>query len=73
MQFRTQSHFSTLTTNESPQNPEFLCATRLDTTGIVKNVTRMIGEHEFVIDAVFASLALCLEVNEEKYHRHLHP
>ena len=44
-------------TNEFSQNLEFFCATRLDPTRIVKNVTCMIGEHKFVIDGVLASLA----------------
>jgi hypothetical protein len=43
--------------NEFFQNLEFFCATRLDSTRIVKNVTLMIGEHKFVIDGVLASLA----------------
>jgi hypothetical protein len=73
MQLRTQSHLSTFAPNKFPQNLEFLCATRLDTARIVKNVTRMIGEHKFVIDAVFASLAPCLGTTEEKCNHHLHP
>jgi hypothetical protein len=70
MQFIAQSPFSTLASNEFLQNPEFLCAPRLDSPRIVKNVTVMIGEHEFIIDVVLASLAPCLEATKEKYYRH---
>ena len=64
----SQSLFSTLASNEFPQNFEFICATRLDSTRIVKNVTRVIGEHKFVIDCMLASLTPWLEAIEEKYH-----
>jgi hypothetical protein len=43
--------------NEFLQSLEFLCATALDSARIVKNVTRMIGEHKFIVDSVLASLA----------------
>ena len=65
--------FFTLASNELLYNLEFLCATRFDTTRIVKNVTLMIGEHKFVVDLVLASLALCSDVIEEKYCCHEHP
>ena len=53
-----------LATNEIFQNLEFFYATRLDSTRIVKNVTCMIGEHEFIIDGVLASLTLYSGANE---------
>ena len=56
-----------LATNEVFQNLEFFCATRLDSTRIVKNVTCMIGEYKFVIDGVLASLTPYSEANEEQY------
>jgi hypothetical protein len=70
MQSVSQSLCCTLVSNEFLQNFEFLRATRLDSTRIVKNVTLMTGEHKLVVDSVFASLALCLGETEEKYHRH---
>ena len=59
--------------NELFQSLEFLRATRLDSTRIVKNITRMIGEHKFVIDEVLASLAPCQWANEERQDYHQHP
>ena len=60
MQSSPQLLFSALASNELSQNPELLCATRLDSARIVKNVTLVIGEHNFVVDLVLASLASCL-------------
>ena len=77
MQFFSQWVSSTFATNELFQNLEFFCATALDSARIVKNVSRMIGELKFVIDAVFASLTPCSEsgTNEERCstdnHKHL--
>ena len=56
-----------LATNEVFQNLELFYATRLDSTRVVKNVTRMIGEHKFVVDGVLASLTPYSEANEEQY------
>ena len=56
--------------NEFSQYLEFLCATALDSARIVKNVTRMIGEHKFIINGVLASLARCQWENEEEYEYH---
>ena len=39
----------------------------------MKNVTRMIGEHNFIVDVVLASLTPCSGANEEKYYYHSHP
>ena len=61
MQSVFQSPFSTLALNEFVQNFEFVCATRFDSARIVENITLMIGEHKFVVDAVFASLTPCSE------------
>jgi hypothetical protein len=75
MQFVFQSFLATLAMNELFQNLEFLCATRLDSTRIVKNVTHMIGEHKFIVDGVLASLTECLVANEQKYYQsitHIH-
>jgi hypothetical protein len=68
MQLVFQPFLDTLAMNEFFQSLEFLCATRLDSTRIVKNVTRMIGEHKFIIDGMLASLKACLGANEEKYY-----
>jgi hypothetical protein len=70
MQSVLQSPFSALVSNEFLQNCEFLRATRLDSTRIVKNITLVIGEHKLVVDGVFASLVLCLGSTREKYHCH---
>ena len=51
--------------NELSQYLEFLCATALDSARIVKNVTRIIGEHKFIVDGVLASLAQCQWANKE--------
>ena len=59
-----------LATNEVFQNLELFYATRLDSTRVVKNVTRMIGEGKFIVDVVLASLARCQWANEEKYEYH---
>ena len=66
MQSKTQLLFSTLASNEVLQNPEFVYATCLDSARIVENVTLVIGEHKFVINAVLASLVPCLETTEGK-------
>ena len=68
MQFVSQSLLSTFALNEFFQDLEFIYATRLYASRIVKNITLMIGELKFVIDGVLASLDLCLEATEEKYH-----
>ena len=73
MQSVLQVPFTTLASNKFLQNFEFLRATRFDSTRIVKNVAIMIGEHKFVVDAVFASLTPCSEVAEETYCSHSHP
>jgi hypothetical protein len=74
MQFVSQSFLATLASNEFFQNLEFFYATRLDSTRIVKDVTRMIGEHEFIVDDVLASLRPRLGADEEEcYYYHSHP
>ena len=70
MQSVSQSPFSTLVSNELLQNFEFLCATRLDSPRIVKNITLVVGEHKFVVNAVLASLAPSLEIIGDKDHCH---
>ena len=70
MQFVSQFFLSALATNELSQSVEFLCATALDSARIVKNVTRMIGKHKFVVDDVLASLSTMSMDNEEKYDDH---
>ena len=57
MQFVSQALFSALASNEIFQDLEFVNATRLDSFGIVKDITRVIGENEFVVDLVFAPSA----------------
>jgi hypothetical protein len=70
MQFVSQYFLATLASNELFQNLEFFYATRLDSTRIVKDVTRMIGEHKFIIDGVLALLRPHLRANEEEYWYH---
>jgi hypothetical protein len=67
MQFVLQSFRATLASNEFFQNLEFFYATRLNSTRIVKDVSRMIGEHNFIVDGVLASLRPRLEANKEEY------
>ena len=57
MQFVSQSLFSTLASDEVFQDLEFVNATRLYSLRIVKDITRMIGEHEFIVDLVLTPLA----------------
>ena len=57
MQFVSQFLFSALASNEVFQDLEFVDATRLDSFRIVKDITLMIGENEFVVDLVLAPLA----------------
>ena len=57
MQFVPQLVFSALASNEVFQDLEFFNATRLNSLRIVKDITRMIGEHKFVVDLVLAPLA----------------
>ena len=59
MQFLSQVLFSTLALNKIFQDHKCLFITRLDSLRIMKNIALVIGEHELVIDAVLASLALC--------------
>jgi hypothetical protein len=59
--------------NEFFQSLEFLCATRLDSARIVKNVTGMIGEDKFIVDGVLASLRPHLGANEEDHWCRSHP
>ena len=68
MQLVSQCLFSTLALNEFFQDLEFICATRLYSSRIVKNITPMIGEHKLVVDPVLASLDPCLEATEEKHY-----
>ena len=70
MQSIAQLLFAAFALNEFLQNLEFLRASCLDSARVVKNVTLMIGEHEFVVDSVLASLGPCLEATEEKHYYH---
>ena len=58
--------------NELFQCVEFLCSTGLDSARIVKDVTRMIGEHKFMVDDVLAPLQplACQWANEERHDYH---
>ena len=56
MQFVSQFLFFTLASDEIFQDLKFVNTTRLDSLRIVKDITRVIGENEFVIDFVLASL-----------------
>ena len=66
MQFVLQSLLSTLASNKTFQDLEFLLITRFYSLRIVKNITRVIGKHNLVVDAVLASLASCLETTGGK-------
>ena len=57
MQLVSQFLFLALASNEIFQDLEFVNAPRLDSLRIVKDITRMIGEHEFIVDLVLAPLA----------------
>ena len=57
MQFIFQLFFCTLAANEVFQSLEFLYATQLDSTRIMKNVAHMIGEHKLIVDGVLALLS----------------
>ena len=57
MQFVSQLLFSALASNEIFQDMEFVNAARLDSLRIVEDITRVIGENEFVVDLVLAPLA----------------
>jgi hypothetical protein len=57
MQFVSKFLFSALASDEIFQDLEFVNATRLDSLGIVKDIARVIGENEFVVDLVLAPLA----------------
>jgi len=70
MQFVSQFRFSTLASDEFFQDLNFPFVTCLDSLRVVKDITHMVGEHELVVDPVLASLAPCLEVTDEKYHRY---
>ena len=77
MQFVSQSFRATLALNEFFQNLEFFDATRLDSTRIVKDVTRVIGEHKFIVDCVLAALPVRLRLganaNGEEHQSHSPP
>ena len=72
MQSVLQSLFSTLASNKFFQDLEFFFVTCLDSLGIVKDITRVIGEHKLIIDPVLASLTPCLEATEEKFYHYSH-
>ena len=67
MQLVLQSLLSTLASNKTLQDLEFLLITRFYSLRIVKNITPVIGKHNLIVDAVLASLASCLEATDEKY------
>ncbi len=56
MQSGLQSVCTRLVSNEFLQDVYFLCRTALDAAGIMKNISRMVREHEFVVDIVLATL-----------------
>ena len=61
MQFVSQTIFFTLALNKFVQDLKFLPITGLYSLGIVKNITRVIGKHNLVVDVLIASLASWLE------------
>ena len=56
MQSVSQFLFYALASNEIFQDLEFVNATGLDSLRIVKDITRVIGKNEFVVDFMLASL-----------------
>jgi hypothetical protein len=62
-----QSPFSRQFSNESLHNLQFIDATSLESAGIVKNVSVMIGEYKFILNAVLATLAQVSGKAERKY------
>jgi|HubBroStandDraft_3_1064219.scaffolds.fasta_scaffold1020416_1 hypothetical protein len=56
MYFVLQIPLSRLLSNKFLHDPQFLVTTGLESTGIVKNITVIVGEHEFILDAVLATL-----------------
>ena len=67
VQFVSQSLFSTLASNKIFQDLEPLLIARLYSLRVVKNIALVIGEHNFVVDVVLASLASCLVANRHKH------
>ena len=56
MQFGLQLEFTSLALNEFLQDVYFLCGTALDASGIMKNISHMVREHNFIINIVLATL-----------------
>ena len=66
MQFVSQFLFFALAFNEIFQDLEFVNAARLDSPRIVKDITRMIREHKFIVNLVLASLTPWLARDHRK-------
>ena len=67
MQFVSQTIFFTLALNKFVQDLKLLLITGLYSLGIVKNITRVIGKHNLVVDVLIPSLASLLEAIDERY------
>ena len=66
----SQSPFFRPLSNKCLHNPQFLVATSLEPAGIMKDVTVMIGEHKFILDAMLATLARGSGTAEAQYECH---
>ena len=67
MQSIFQKPFLRSLSNKSLNDHQFLIAPSLESTRIVKNVSFMIGEAKFMLDAVLATLVHELGMAEAKY------
>ena len=73
MQSVLRSRLSTPSSNKLLNDPQlFIVATRLESAGIVKNVSGIIGEHKFIVDVVLTRLVpgLGTAAGEGKYGCH---
>lgn len=70
MQSILRSRLSSPFFNELLNNHQLFVATRLESAGIVKNVSGIIGEHKFIIDVVLMTLVPGLGTAEGKYACH---
>ena len=65
-----QSDLSRRLANESLHDLQLLFAASLKSMGVVKNISRVLGEHRFILDAVLATLTQRVRTDEVKYECH---
>ena len=56
--------------NESLHDLQLLFAASLESMGVVKNISRVLGEHKFILDVVLATLTQRLRTDEVQYECH---